>query len=153
MDGEKRLRVYNKCKHDIGVTLISGQQLNIRSGSFMMLTVNDILYIESICVRRKFFSTNMLVAVSDDGKELSLEDLGGYTDKSVQTHLNDDEIITMLKKPLKNVEAWVNGIDDPEELHAIYAVYKAKKVDLPASKLKILKTKMPEKDWLQEDDE
>ena len=59
----------------------------------------------------------------------------------------------MLKKPLKNVEAWVNGIDDPEELHAIYAVYKSKKVDLPASKLKILKTKMPEKDWLQEDDE
>lgn len=151
MDGEKRFRVYNKCKHDIGVTMISGQQINIKAGSLTMLTVNDIIFIESVCQKRKFFSSKMLVPVTDDGKELSLEDLGGYVDEDVQPHMNDDEIISMLKKPIKSVEAWIKDIDDPEELHAIYAVIQEKKVDLPASKIKILKAKMPNKDWLNED--
>lgn len=150
MDGEKRFRVYNRCKYDIGVTLTSGQQPNIKAGSFLPLTVNDILYIESLCSKRKFFSANMLVAVSDDGKDLSLEDLGGYSDEDSLPHMNDEEIISALKKPLKSFESWLNKIDDPEELHAVYVV--AKGMDLPASKLKTLKAKAPNKDWLGEDE-
>lgn len=150
MDGEKRFRVYNRCKYDIGVTLTSGQQPNIKAGSFLPLTVNDILYIESVCSKRKFFSSKMLVAVSDDGKDLTLEDLGGYADENSLPHMNDEEIISALKKPLKAFEAWFNKIDDPEELHAVYMV--AKEMDLPASKLKILKSKAPNKDWLGEDE-
>ena len=151
MDGEKRFRVYNRCKHDIGVTLTSGQQPNIKAGSFLPLTVNDILYIESICTKRKFFSAKMLVPVSDDGKDLSLEDIGGYVDEDSLPHMNDDEIISMLKKTPKAVEAWLNEIDDPEEMHAIFMV--ARKLDLPKSKLAILSAKAPNKDWLSDDEE
>ena len=151
MDGEKKLRVYNRCKYDIGVTLTSGQQPNIKAGSFQMLSINDIFYIESICQKRKYFSSKMLVPVSEDGKDLSLEDLGGYADESSAPHMNDDEIISGLKKPLKAFESWLSKIDDPEELHAVYMI--AKTMDLPASKLKILKSKAPNKDWLGEDDE
>lgn len=150
MDGEKRFRVYNRCKYDIGVTLTSGQQPNIKAGSFLPLTVNDILYIESVCSKRKFFSSKMLVAVSDDGKDLSLEDLGGYADEDSLPHMNDEEITSALKKPLKAFETWLNKIDDAEELHAVFMV--AKTMDLPASKLKILKAKAPNKDWLGEDE-
>lgn len=150
MDGEKRFRVYNRCKYDIGITLTSGQQPNIKAGSFLPLTVNDILYIESICQKRKFFSSKMLVIVSDDGKDLSLEDLGGYSDEDSLPHMNDEEITSALKKPLKAFEAWLNKIDDPEELHAVFVV--ARGMDLPASKLKILKSKAPNKDWLGEDE-
>lgn len=150
MDGEKRFRVYNRCKHDIGVTLTSGQQPNIKAGSFLPLTVNDILYIESICTKRKFFSAKMLVPVSDDGKDLSLEDLGGYVDEDSLPHMNDEEIISGLKKPFKAFESWLNKIEDPEELHAVYMV--ARTMDLPASKLKVLKAKAPNKDWLGEDE-
>ena len=150
MDGEKRFRVYNRCKYDIGITLTSGQQPNIKAGSFLPLTVNDILYIESICQKRKFFSSKMLVIVSDDGKDLSLEDLGGYSDEDSLPHMNDEEITSALKKPLKAFEAWLNKIDDPEELHAVFVV--ARGMDLQASKLKILKSKAPNKDWLGEDE-
>lgn len=150
MDGEKRFRVYNRCKYDIGVTLTSGQQPNIKAGSFLPLTVNDILYIESICQKRKFFSSKMLVPVSDDGKDLSLEDLGGYADEDSLPHMSDEEIISMLKKAPKVVETWLDGIDDPEEMHAIYMV--AQSMDLPKSKLAILKAKAPNKDWLGENE-
>lgn len=150
MNGDKRFRVYNRCKYDIGITLMSGQQPSIKAGSFLSLTVDDILYIESICQKRKFFSSKMLVPVGEDGKDLSLEDLGGYEDENALPHMNDEEIISALKKPLKSFESWLNKIDDPEELHAVYMV--AKEMDLPASKLKILKAKAPNKDWLGEDE-
>ena len=148
MDGEKRFRVYNRCKYDIGVNLINGQAPNIRAGGFQLLTVNDILYIESLCSNIKFFSSKRLVAVDDDGNELTLEQLGGYPDDTVPKHLDDEEITAMLKKPLKAMEAWLNDINDSEELHAIYMA--AKELDLPASKLKLLKNKIPNKEWLEE---
>ena len=63
-------------------------------------------------------------------------------------HMNDDEISAMLKKSVKQVEAWLENIEDPAELHAIYL--KAKEMDLSAAKLKILTAKMPTKDFLGE---
>lgn len=150
MDGEKRFRVYNKCKYDIGVTLMSGQQPNIRSGSFIMISVNDILYIEGNA-KRKPFSAKMLVAVTDDNKEISLEALGGYVDEYSTPHLSDEEIIAELKKSAKSIETWLDKIDSPEELHAIFDV--SKNLDLPASKLKILQKKMPNKDLLDNEEE
>lgn len=149
MEGEKRFRVYNKCKYDIGVTLMSGQAPNIRAGGFQLLTVNDILYIESLCTRDKFFSTKRLVIMDDNEKELTLDQIGGYPDETVEKHLNDEEIIAALKKPNKAFEAWLEKVNDPEELHAIYDV--AQGLDLPSSKLKMLKAKVPNKDWLGEE--
>ena len=77
MDGDKKFRVFNRCKYDIGVNLMSGQQPNIKAGSFVMLSVNDILYIESTS-KRKIFSAKMLVAVDENGKDVELEELGGF---------------------------------------------------------------------------
>lgn len=148
MDGEKRYRVFNRCKYDIGVYLINGQSLNIKAGNFQLLSVNDILFIDGMCSNSKFFSSKQLVAVDESGKELTLEELGGYPDDTVEQHLNDEEIIAELKKPVKALEAWLNNINTSEELHAVYLV--AKDMDLASSKLKILKAKIPNKDWLGE---
>lgn len=149
MDNEKRILVYNRCKYDIGVTYSSGQQGVVKAGSFLPMTAVDIMYIESICRKRRFFSSKMLVPVVD-GKDIPLEDIGVYSDQDSNVHMNDEEIIAGLKKPLKQFEAWLEKIEDPEELHAIYLVGKG--MDLPASKLKILKAKAPNKDWLNEDE-
>lgn len=146
MNGEQRYRVWNKCKYDIGVTLINGQQLNIKAGSFQLLTVNDILFIESICSSIKFFSAKMLVPIDNAGKEIPLDELGLYVDENTVTHMDDSEIETMLKKSVKQIETWLNNIEDMAELHAIFEV--AKKLDLSASKLRLLNTKMPYHDWL-----
>ena len=149
MNGDQKFRVYNKCKYDVGVKLTSGQAPNIKAGSFLPLSVNDILFIESICTGKKFFSAKMLVAVDDSGRELTLEELGGYEDPYSPPHLSDEEITAALKKPAKAIEAWLNEIEDPVELHAIFEV--AKGLDLPSSKLKVLSSKMPNKEWLGEE--
>ena len=150
MDGDKKFRVFNRCKYDIGVNLMSGQQPNIKAGSFVMLSVNDILYIESTS-KRKIFSAKMLVAVDENGKDVELEELGGFPDPYSLPHLNDEEIVDKLSKSAKVIAAWLKDIEEPEELHAIFEV--AKTLDLPASKLKVIQAKMPSKDVLEDDEE
>ena len=146
MDGSTRIRVYNRCNYDIGVTLTSGQKPNIRKGSFLPLSVDDILYIESIARGRKPFSSKELVPVSEKGEDLTLEDLGGYTDTYAEQHFSEEEITMNLKKSYKAVESWLNKIEDPVELHAIAEV--AVKMDLPGSKLKLVQAKIPSVDLL-----
>jgi len=150
INGDARYRVYNRCGHSIGVYVNNGQQsLNIRPGSFAVLSVNDILYIESICNRKKFFSAKMLVPVDESGKDLRLEDLGGFSDESAEVHHSAKEIESNLKKPFNAFKSWISKIEDPVELHEIWEV--GKKLDLPASKLKILNAKMPNRDLLEEE--
>lgn len=144
-----KYRVYNRCKYDIGVNLLSGQQANIAAGNFIMLSVNDILYIEGLS-KRKVFSAKMLVPVDENNNDVALEDIGGYPDAYATPHLSDEEIVDKLGKSAKAIGAWLDTIEEPEELHAIYKV--AKELDLPASKLKILQAKMPNKDMLEEDE-
>lgn len=143
MDGMKVFRVYNRCGYDIGITLTSGQQPIIRAGSFLPMSVNDILYLESVARgRKKPFSSKELVPVSDDGKDLTLEDLGGYTDTYSEKHFSEEEISANLKKSAKQIEAWLDGIEDLIELHTIRDVAEA--MDLPNSKMKLVKAKLPE---------
>jgi len=151
MNGDTRVRVYNRCKHDIGVYVSNGQQsINIKAGNApVSLAVNDVLYIEGICNRKKYFSSGMLVIESNDGKPLTLEDIGGFTDQSAEVHHEAKEIEANLKKSLNAFKAWISGIEDPVELHEIWEV--GKKMDLPASKLKILSSKMPNRDLLDEE--
>ena len=144
---EKLYYVHNKCKHDIGVTKASGMHITIKAGSFQLLSEADILIIEGSCGEKKFFASRMLVIVDPDTKkEIGLEMLGVWVDPDEPKHLSDDEITAMLKKPVKQVETWLENMNDPAELHAVYLV--AKKMDLPKSKLTILSDKMPQKDWL-----
>lgn len=149
MDGMKMFRVYNRCGYDIGVTLTSGQQPIIRANSFLPMTVNDILYLESIARgRKKPFSSRELVPVSDDGKDLTLEDLGGYTDTYSEKHFSKEEISANLKKSAKQIDTWLSDIEDVIELNAILDI--AKEMDLPTSKMKVIKSKLPEADVFDE---
>ena len=151
--GDTRVRVYNRCNHDIGVYVNNGQQsINIKAGNApVSLTVNDVLYIDGICNRKKFFSSGMLSIESNEGVPLTLEDIGGFTDMSTEVHYDHDEILANLKKPLNAFKSWLANIEDPVEIHAVWEI--GKELDLPASKLKLLQSKMPNKDLLESDDE
>lgn len=145
IDNNAKYRVYNTCKYDIGVTFINGLQANIKPGSFALMTVDDVAYIES-AFPSHFFSRGLLVAKTSDGEPLNLLDAGLQPVEDVEKHFTDDEIRDALRMSAKKLEAWLGQIDDPSELHMVYEI--AKQMDLPASKLNLLAAKMPEKDWL-----
>lgn len=145
---EQRYRVYNECKYDIGVRLVNGQEIVIRHNSFQMLTADDINYIESVCTEIKFFAKKMLVPKDEHGEVLDFQKLGMFVEEDPFPHLTDDEIAQKFKQPIKKIEEWLAGVEDPAELHGIAEV--AKTLDLPASKLKVLNAKMPERDLVNE---
>ena len=146
INGEQRLRVYNRAKYDIGVRLINGVSFNIAPNSFQVMTANDIMFIESAYPDSKFFTRKLLMPVDDAGKDIDMSEFGFINAEDV--HKDDKEISEMLKQPAKKLEAWLATIEDDAELHAIYTV--ATEMDLPASKLKILSAKIKNKDWLGE---
>lgn len=145
---EKYYRVWNRCKHIIGVQQLTGRTMMIRPGSFQLMSMADIQYVESICRTVKYFSSKMLVPTDEKGNDLDLAELGVTSYADGPTHMNDDEITAMLKKPVKQIESWLNDIEDPAELHAIFVA--AKNMDLSTAKLKVLSAKMPSKDFLGE---
>ena len=144
---ELRYRVTNMCKYDIGVTLPNGISVSIPSGGFQMLTADDIAYIESICVVNKFFSKRMLVPFNSLNEEVPLEKLGMYSIEDEEKHVTDEEIMTMLKMPIKKLEVALDAITDPAELHAIAEI--GLSLDLPNSKMKLLASKIPNLDMLE----
>ena len=144
---ELRYRVTNMCKYDIGVTLPNGISVSIPSGGFQMLTADDIAYIESICVVNKFFSKRMLVPFNSINEEVPLEKLGMYSFEDEKKHVTDEEIMTMLKMPIKKLEVALDAITDPAELHAIAEI--GLSLDLPNSKMKLLASKIPNLDMLE----
>lgn len=144
-----RYRVKNTCRYDIGVKTTNNASVLIEAGSFQMLTSDDIAYIESICHVNKFFAMRMLVPYDAQGNEVPLEELGLYVGDDVKKHLDDTTIESMLKQSVKKVEAWLSEIDDPAELDAVVSV--ARRMDLPASKLKVITAKVPNNDILDDD--
>lgn len=146
MNGDTKIKAYNRARYDVGVRLLNGLEYNITPGSFQIMTVDDVMHIESAYPNSKFFSRKILVPVDNTGKEINIEEFSIIED--VSSHSNDTEIAEKLGQSAKKIEAWVAEIEDPAELHAIYEV--AKNMDLPASKLKILSSKIKNKDWLGE---
>lgn len=136
----------NKCKFDIGVKLPNNNDIVIKAGSFQLLTADDIVYIESICRTTKLFAKRMLVPCDQSGNEVPFDKLGAFIEEDPSPHKDDEEIAAMLKQSNAKIRAWLDGIDDPVELHAIAEV--AKSMDLTSGKLKLLQEKMPEVDFI-----
>lgn len=142
---ETKYKVKNMCPYDIGIFLQNGQAPVIKAGSFMLMTADDIMYVDSICVGTRVFERRMLVPFDNTGKEVPLDQLGMWVDDSVPKHNTDEEIEKTLKGNVKKIEAWIEPITDPAELYNICAV--AMKLDLPQSKIAILKKANPGFDW------
>ena len=150
-DKTEVLQVYNRTHYDIGITLSTGMQPVIRAGSFFPLSVMDILYIESVASRSKPFSSKLLVVEDDNHNDLSLEDLGGFTDPYVEKHFDAEEISANLNKSAKHIAEWLKNIEDHIELDAIRDM--ADKMDLPGSKLKVIQAKIPNRNMLESEEE
>ena len=151
MENNTTYRIYNNTNYDIGITLSTNQQRVIRAGTPRpFIPAEEIIYIESNA-RCKPFSSKLLLIKDSNDKELSLEDIGGFTDPYAETHFSPDEIAANLEKSAKHIANWIKDIEDPIELDAIREM--ADKMDLPASKLKVIQAKIPNRNMLESDEE
>lgn len=146
-----RYQVKNKTHHDIGVLLSTGNRVRFKAGGHQFLTLDEIMYIESICAHTKYFSKRMLVPIDAKGNELSIEELDCYINTDDNPYYDDAEIEARLKQSAQKIKAWLADIDDAAALDAIYRI--AIKMDLPKSKITVLKEKMPDKDFLADEEE
>lgn len=143
------IKVFNDRHYDYGVKTLQGIEKSIKPGSFVLLTEEDILYIESQCsAGKKPFATGQLRAVMPQ-KEKTIETIGIEKDVK-REYLPKDKIASLLRGRMASLKAWLDEIEEPDYLHEIYLV--AKDLDLPATKIRMLKEKMPNKTFIDEDE-
>ena len=136
---DKKIRVYNPNKFDVGIRLLNGTEQNVRHGSFTMLTQDDIDYIASMS---KVFSKAHLRVEATEEKEV-LESLGINKDED-PNFMDDIDIKKKLALSVNKLGAWLDTIEDKVLLHRIADI--AKENDIPASKMKLIAAKVPEVD-------
>lgn len=136
---DKKIRVYNPNKFDVGIRLLNGMEQNVRHGSFVMLTQDDIDYIASVS---KVFSKARLRVEAAEEKEV-LESLGINKDED-PNFMDDIDIKKKLALSVNKLGAWLDTIEDKALLHRIADI--AKENDIPASKMKLIAAKVPEVD-------
>ena len=135
-----KIRVYNDRPYDIGVILLNGQNINIKSGSFTMLSEDDIAFIESQCLyNKKLFGTGKLRM--DKVTEEKADEIG-IVKSEENFHISIDEIEKKLLGNIANMKKCLATIEDKSYLFEIYTIAKA--LDLSTSKMKALKELLPE---------
>ncbi|MBP3647564.1 MAG: hypothetical protein J6K55_14195 [Clostridia bacterium] len=136
----EKIRVYNPRKFAIGVILQNGAERAILPGSFALLSKDDIEYLASIAPA--LFEDENLLQIEDRTVAVDL----GFIDSLEKPVLDADEIRRCLGQRISQVKAWLEGIEEEYLLDAICDV--AAEMDLPASKLQLLKERMPEREFL-----
>lgn len=135
-----KTRVYNQRKYSIGLILQNGAERAIHPGSFALLARDEIEYLASIAP-----------SLFDGEKQLRLEDRAlaaqlGFVDDAQAETLDAEAIRKRLSQRVPQVRVWLEGVTEPYLLDAICDV--AAEMDLPASKLQLLKERMPEREFI-----
>ena len=135
-----KTRVYNQRKYSIGLILQNGAERVIHPGSFALLARDEIEYLASIAP-----------SLFDGEKQLRLEDRAlaaqlGFVDDAQAETLDTEAIRKRLSQRVPQVRVWLEGVTEPYLLDAICDV--AAEMDLPASKLQLLKERMPEREFI-----
>ena len=137
---DEMVNVYNKNKFNIGIKKPDGTSLNIRPGSFIMLTQNEIDWLNSVC---DFIPKGILQL--DEAHSYITEKMGINIKESVYA-MDDEAIKDHLNMGVKKLEEWLDGINDKMLINRICDI--AEIMDISRTKMKMLKEKAPERDLL-----
>jgi len=137
---DEMVNVYNKNKFNIGIKKPDGTSLNIRPGSFIMLTQNEIDWLNSVC---DFIPKGILQL--DEAHSYITEKMGINIKESVYA-MDDEAIKDHLNMGVKKLEEWLDGINDKMLINRICDI--AETMDISRTKMKMLKEKAPERDLL-----
>lgn len=142
----EKIRVINPQKFDIGViTQDKPIGMNIKAGGFIMQTQDDIDYIMSIS---NLFQRGFLRIEESKAAEI-MESIGINVNDDVN-FVDDDDIKKKLSGSAKSIEKWIADINESYILDRIFDV--AKEMNLNMSKIKVLQTKMPSKNFLDDNE-
>lgn len=126
------IRVLNKNPFDVGVKKMDGlTSMNIRAGSFALMTVEDIQWINSIC---PLFERGILRLRKED--EHILSEMGTHVEENPNV-LTDEEIRAELAKTARSIDKWLGGIT--EDYVKAHIAEIALEMDLAKSKLDVLR--------------
>ena len=135
-----KIRVYNTTNGFYGIRTLSNTEYNIVPGSFVMLTEDDIAFIESnTAYRKRPFATGRLTI--EEGKKQEVSESVGIQPDEENYFFTDEEIDKKLKGNMKAMEKWLDGIEDMPLLFKI--AERAKALDLASSKMKMIDAKVP----------
>lgn len=133
----KNIRLWNKQKFDIGVVLSDNPAgVNIGHGKFQMVSEDDLYFISATC---DVLQRGLLEV--EENKVQVLEDAG-----VISVAVKDEDIKKYLSGSAKKLGEWLVDINDPIVLDKIYDM--ATQMDLTAAKLKALREKMPDREFI-----
>ncbi len=137
-----KVKVYNDRKYDVGLILQNGSERVIHPGSFALLARDDVEYIASIAP-----------ALFMDEKQLRLENHEmavqmGFAEEGAEK-LDAEAIRKHLTQRVPQIKSWLDTIKEAYLIDAICDV--AADMDLPASKLQLLKERAPHREFIRED--
>lgn len=146
-----QLKLINPQKFSVGVkTLTREHGFNINPGSFAMVSAEDIAYLSSnssLLSRGILRVENPIESGADYATEV-LESIG-IDPETNPNFISDDEIRQHLSQSPKKIGEWLDTVSEGYIQDRIYDVVVSLD-NLPVSKLKVIKEKMPTKDFIGE---
>lgn len=139
-----KIKVYNPQKFDVGIiTQDKPMGINVKSGSFVLLTQDEISYLASVCT---LFQRGCLRVEEKHAAE-TMQELGIDVNND-PNYVDDEDIKAKLSGTPKSIEKWLAGITEPYVFDRIYDV--AADMNLSVAKVKVLQAKMPNKNFLED---
>ena len=130
------VKVKNLTGYSIGLRLINGIERNIAPGTIIYIPRDDLEY--NISIARSLFEAPKQLEIEDQ----ETNEAAGLSYGEEDVVCGDEEIAKKLKGGNAALKKWISEISQPHILEKIY--HMANELDLPVSKMKILKEKMPE---------
>lgn len=138
----ERVRVRNATKFDIGLVSQTGLGYNIKAGLFITMNRDDVEY--NMALAPKLFEKPAMLIVEDEDLSQSV----GIEDYNKATY-SEADIEKILKGTTAKLKAFVD--ENKEHHHIIEMLATAsEKMDLPTSKVKILKEVLPFRDFVED---
>lgn len=140
---DDKIILKNPQKFDVGIiTMAKPNGVNIKAGSFCLVTQDELNYLASICTLLQ----DGILTVDKEHVEMMKEI--GIDPENDPNFITDEEIRKKLGGTVKKVREWLATVDKGHILDRIYDI--AVSMNLSADKLKVLMEKMPDKDFLGE---
>ena len=137
----ERVRVRNTTTYDIGLMTMNGFGYNIKPGLFIMMNRDDVEY--NMALAPSLFTPPARLVVEDE----ELNHLAGIEEAKTATYTDAE-----LEKVLKGAAPKLKSFLDENKLneHIIERVARmAEKMDLPASKIKVLQEVLPQRNFVK----